>query len=138
MDPCTVPDGALECLGRRLHDTPPGCAEGACAERCAGHPEDPACPGAVEGLRTTCDLPKKDPGADGRACRALAWQLPQDERPDVLWRGCDANDGWSCLLLAEVVVRGAPMPAASRGDVRWLRDQACDLQVWYACATHVW
>jgi hypothetical protein len=36
------------------------------------------------------------------------------------------------------VSRGGPLPAESRGDVQWLRDQACDLQLVYACAPHGW
>ena len=71
-------------------------------------------------------------------CRALALQLPPAERPEVLWRGCTADDGVSCLFLAELVAGGAPLPKASRGDVAWLRAQACDLQLNYACASHRW
>jgi hypothetical protein len=138
VDPCSVPEGALECLNLRVAAAPSGCTAEACVERCALQPDDPACPTAVESLRATCDRPKNTKGADGRACRALSWQLPAEQRPDVLWRGCDANDPGSCLLLAELVADGAPLPKAARGDVRWLRDQACDLQLAYACAAHAW
>jgi hypothetical protein len=138
VDPCSVPDRAVECLAQRVAATPEGCAGAACVARCTDHPADAACAGAVESFRATCALPPKGKGADGRACRALAHQLPPEARPEVLWRGCDANDGVSCLFLAELVEDGAPLPKASRGDVAWLREQACDLQVNYACASHRW
>lgn len=56
-----------------------------------------------------------------------------------LWSGCAANDAWDCLRLAEHVERqGGPLPKSARGGPAWLRDQACDLQLVYACAPHAW
>ena len=58
---------------------------------------------------------------------------------EALWARCAADDAWGCLQLAEHVERGGgPLPAKSRGDAAWLRSQACDLQLQYACAPHRW
>jgi hypothetical protein len=58
---------------------------------------------------------------------------------EALWARCAEHDAWGCLQLAEQVERhGGPLPAASRGDAAWLRNQACDLQLVYACAPHAW
>ncbi len=63
---------------------------------------------------------------------------PDDEVNRVLWRGCDESetvDAWSCWLLADRVERGRGiLPEVARGDVAWLRNQACDLQLAFACA----
>ncbi len=132
VDPCAVPDRAVDCLVQRVAATPAGCEGAACVDRCTAHPADAACAGRVEDFRAACAR------KEGAACRALAHQLPAAERPEVAWAGCAANDGLSCLLLAELVAGGAPLPKTSRGDVAWLREQACDLQVSYACAPHRW
>lgn len=128
VDPCAAPDRAVDCLARRVASAPNGCDGAGCVSRCAAHPSDPACAAQVDALRAACDR------RDGAGCRALAHQLPADERPAALWAGCDANDGASCLFLAVLVAEGAPLPKAARGDVVWLWEQACDLQLTYACA----
>ncbi|MEQ1564228.1 MAG: hypothetical protein ABMA64_01230 [Myxococcota bacterium] len=62
---------------------------------------------------------------------------PVDVDPAALWAKCDADDGLACLHLAQVVAAGAPLPEGAK-PVEWLRSQACDLQVVYACAPHHW
>jgi len=102
----------------------------ACRASCAaGH--RPHCEAAADSLRAACDE------GDGVACRLLAATVPDDQVPLVLWKGCDEVeqvDPWSCLFLADAVEAGAELPAAARGDVPWLRNQGCDLQLDIACA----
>jgi len=109
------------------------CEQGAqpgCRDACASG-STTGCRAAAPLLREACD------GGDGAACRLLARTLPEGEVPQVLWKGCDEVgevDPWSCLALADVVEAGAPLPSAARGDVAWLRNQGCDLQLDFACA----
>lgn len=101
--------------------------------RCAADPQDTAC---VLAKRMTEPPPA-----------ALPTGSP-DEITAALWARCDADDGPACLELSEHVLGGGPLPpdprkaAKSPWDpptaVAWLRGQACDLQVTYACAFHRW
>lgn len=106
-----------------------------CAEACAGG-QASACRAAE--LQTACE--------DGHpeACTLLgtvAHRGVVEMEPDAanvwLWRGCGGHDPWGCMRLAEAVEAGrGALPERSRGDVAWLRNQACDLQLDYACAPH--
>jgi len=87
---------------------------------------------ASEVLATACEA------GDGRACRLVALG-GSSEAEELLWRACDevdAVDPWACLILADRVAAGAPLPAGARGGVAWLRTQACDLQLDYGCPSH--
>lgn len=118
-------------------------AIGAQAEACRGGATE-ACMAACDaGMASLCDAAQPGYAAactagQGAACRQLALQAPSGVEAG-LWRACDEVehvDAWACLLLAERVASGAPLPSASRGDVAWLRNQACDLQLDYACVGH--
>ncbi len=111
----------------------------ACHRLCAQAPSASVCAASAEALASACSA------GDGAACRARAEALNSagqdaDEVNRILWRACDDSepvDPWACLRLAERVERGlGSLPREARGDVSWLRDQACDLQLAYACAPH--
>lgn len=94
--------------------------------RCAHDPNDTACL-LVERIR------EEAPAGE------LAW--PDGDAASVselLWSGCAKDNAWDCLRLAEHVQSGGPLPSSARGGPAWLRDQACDLQLVYACAPHTW
>ena len=94
--------------------------------RCAHDPDDVAC---VLAERVRHPTPKVE----------LSWPSGSAEAVSAeLWASCDADDPWGCLRLAEHVSRGGPLPEKARGDATWLRNQACDLQLVYACAPHAW
>lgn len=92
--------------------------------RCAAEPDSTACTLAARVGRPT-DEPPWPPG-------------PPDEVSAALWKRCAADEAWACLQLSEHVGHGGPLPKDARGDAGWLRDQACDLQLDYACAPHRW
>jgi hypothetical protein len=105
--------------------------EQGCRQACAAGIEG-MCDRALPTLRRACG------DGDGAACR-LGALLGGDGVEEALWRACDEVarvDPWACLLLADRVEAGAPLPSAARGDVPWLRNQACDLQLDYGCASH--
>jgi hypothetical protein len=109
---------------------------GACEEACLRGQLD-ACEEAREALQGLCE------GRNGVACTRLGQLQLRSSDVDVrreagatLWRACDAVDPWACWLLADWADAGNPLPPAARGDAAWLRDQACDLQLDYACAPH--
>jgi hypothetical protein len=94
--------------------------------RCAHDPDDTSC---LLAQRMREQAPPGD----------LAW--PEGDLAavsELLWEGCARNEAWDCLRLAEHVDGGGPLPEKARGDAAWLRDQACDLQLAYACAPHMW
>jgi hypothetical protein len=94
--------------------------------RCAHDPEDTACLLAQR-------MREQSPAGD------LPWpEGDQAAVSEALWAGCAKNEAWDCVRLAEHVEGGGPLPEKARGDATWLRDQACDLQLVYACAPHVW
>jgi hypothetical protein len=92
--------------------------------RCAAHPGDVSCL-LAERMRAG-PAPERITALTAGALSA------------ALWERCAADDGWACLRLSEHVKNGGPLPPQSRGDANWLREQACDLQVVYACAPHQW
>lgn len=111
----------------------------ACHALCAQAPSASVCAASAEALADACDA------GDGPACRARAEALNSagqdaDEVNRILWRACDDSepvDPWACLRLADRVEQGqGRLPTEARGDVPWLRNQACDLQLAYACAPH--
>lgn len=94
--------------------------------RCAHDPNDTAC---VLAERVRHASPKVE----------LAWPTGAPEAISAeLWAACAVDDPWGCLRLAEHVSNGGPLPEQARGDATWLRGQACDLQLVYACAPHQW
>ncbi len=115
--------------------------EAARADACAGGESEACvdlclldgvgCDAVVDALAAACDV--------GEAVACTRRGLVAADRGDPaagewLWRGCDRVDPWGCLLLADRVEAGMPLPAMARGDVGWLRNQACDLQLDYGCA----
>jgi hypothetical protein len=89
------------------------------------------CEAVVDTLEGSC--------RDGRAVACTRRGLVAADRGDGdagdwLWLGCDGVDPWACVLLADRVEAGMPLPEKARGDVGWLRNQACDLQLDYGCA----
>lgn len=125
---CAVAPADVACLlaprVRGYADPRAACAGLRAPAACAAAPLD----GDGEGLRI-------------RAVAMLAGALPGSaaDAAVLLWRSCeDHHHGAACLALAELGARGEPLPPGTRGDVAWLRDQACDLQLAYACAPHRW
>lgn len=112
---------------------------GACKQHCTRSREPGACTAAAEAWREGCEA------GDGPSCLRRAEALhasgaePQVVN-DLLWVACDDAEPvqpWACLRLADLVERGhGRLPKRARGDVAWLRNQACDLQLDYACAPH--
>lgn len=92
--------------------------------RCAADPQSTAC--LLADRTAMADPPGEIPMPTGDPSAVSA----------ALWARCAANEAWACLQLAEHVDRGGPLPAQARGDAAWLRGQACDLQLSYACAPH--
>lgn len=111
------------------------------AEACAGG-DAPACESLclVDGLdceEVTAGLETRCGDGDAVACTRRGLVASDDGDPgagDWLWRGCDLVDPWACILLADRMAAGMARPAKARGDVGWLRNQACDLQLDYGCA----
>jgi len=107
-----------------------------------------ACLGAADVAACTVVAAAAEPGCragNGVDCHALAEaNIARGGDPDaanlLLWKACDETDPvdpWGCLRLADRVEHDiGTLPAAARGDVSWLRNQACDLQLDYACAPH--
>lgn len=94
--------------------------------RCAHDPNDTACQLAA---RVRAEAPVAE----------LPWPEGTPEAVSAaLWASCAADDPWGCLRLASHVTNGGPLPKEARGDATWLRNQACDLQLVYACAPHDW
>lgn len=94
--------------------------------RCAHDPDDVACL-LAERMREASP-PGELPWPEGDAAAVS----------EALWAGCARNEAWDCLRLSQHVLAGGPLPERARGDAHWLRDQACDLQLVYACAPHAW
>jgi len=90
-----------------------------------------ACVDVVEALEASCQA------GHAVACTRrglVASDQAEDDAGDWLWMGCDGVDPWACVLLADRMAEGMPRPKKARGDVGWLRNQACDLQLDYGCA----
>ena len=105
-----------------------GSSEG-CMQRCLE--DGVGCEALAPALEEAC----RSGGAVACTRRGLVGaDLGAPDAGDWLWRGCDQVDPWACLLLADRVEAGMPLPEKARGGVAWLRNQACDLQLDYGCA----
>lgn len=102
---CTLGNRSA-CLGATRLD--PGCAPEACAEAC-------------------------ERGA-ARACTHLGRSSTGPEADALLWKGCDLDDPWGCLILADRVAAGADNPSGK--SLEWLYTQVCDIQLDYGCVGH--
>jgi len=105
-----------------------GAAE-ACMELCLV--DGVGCDAVGEALEVACGE------GEAVACTRrglVAADRGETDAGDWLWKGCDQVDPWACILLADRMAEGMERPAKARGDVGWLRNQACDLQLDYGCA----
>lgn len=143
---CQALPGDVACtlagLAREQPALSEGCADGQierCQVLCTRTREAAACTAAAEGWRDACEA------GHGPSClkRAEALQVSGAEPQivnELLWVACDETDPvepWACVRLADRVEAGhGRLPKTARGDVGWLRNQACDLQLDYACAPH--
>ncbi len=143
---CEARPGDVACtLAERVREQEglaTACAGGtssACQELCTRSRDAAPCTTAAAAWEAECAE------GSGAACLRRAEALDAagadaQQVNELLWVACDDTDPvepWACLRLADRVERGVgALPKAARGDVAWLRNQACDLQLDYACAPH--
>ncbi len=71
---------------------------------------------------------------EARACTRVGRQEQGDGGNAALWRACDLDDPWGCLMLADRVAAGGANPSPK--SLEWLYNQVCDIQLDYGCVGH--